>query len=97
MADVTRIDRRPFDPTVAEPQAAAVPEVIEVLEDALAEARAGRVTAVALAIVRPEGGTCDQWGMQSGRVHELMASITYLQHRYTADVLSESEQEPGPA
>ena len=58
------------------------PKVVELLEEALAEAKAGQIPAFAMAIVRPNGNINYKHTHQSGRAgaFELVGAVAMLQH-----------------
>ena len=74
MADVVG-----FRPGLATPPGEANPHVIEVLELALARAKRGEMTAVALCWVEPSRKMDTDWSRGLGR-HALIAGAVYLQH-----------------
>lgn len=55
--------------------------VVKLLEDILADARAGKVTSVAVAIVHHDGDTQAAWSMSS-QAQQQNSAIAILAHRY---------------
>ncbi len=55
--------------------------VIEVLEDALAAAKDGRLQSIALAGVRPDGAVITKWSANSNSA-PIIGAIAYLQHDF---------------
>lgn len=68
--------------TLSEVSAKPVESVIELLEKILADAKAGKITAVALATTTPAGGTGTAWTGDAWVSH-LLGSVAMLQHRLT--------------
>lgn len=79
-------------PGVTEPERPAKlqpnTDAIELLEKTLAEARAGKIRSVAVAVVEEDTRTAQWWA--GVHCHRLMASVMYLQHRMAASNVSES-------
>lgn len=65
--------------TVLEPEPAA-PDVIETLEEALAEAREGRLSAVAIAVVYRDGVGGASWSALPSRM-AMLGAISRLSHK----------------
>ena len=61
-------------------------EVIELLETALMEARAGEISGCALATTKPDGAISNRWSGDD--VVNMVASITMLQHEFLTAVLA---------
>lgn len=74
MTELTVIDAAPPDPGV-----------IEALEETLAEARAGKVSAVAIAILYRDAMTSARWS-RTMFVSALLGAIARLNHRLNAEI-----------
>lgn len=68
-----------------------IEDAINTLETALQEAREGRVVAVAVAVIRPDGAGNGAFS-QTDDVMRLLGSMSMLQHR----LLMAAEAEPNP-
>lgn len=68
-------------------------EVVEKLEELLADAKRGDIRAIGVAIVRPGYNTSTMYAVDPAEPcsHELMAAISYLQHRYAAHKVESAE------
>lgn len=64
-------------------RAACRASAVETLEAALADARDGRVVAVAVAVVRPQGGVNVAWS-RSDDLGRLLGAASVLQHKLAA-------------
>jgi hypothetical protein len=62
-----------------------IESVVERLEEALAEAREGTITAVAIAVVNSDGSTSHSWS-EADDFGKLMGAITRLQYRLNVKV-----------
>lgn len=60
-------------------------EAVEVLEALLEEARAGKIRAVAMAVVRPDRTFSTSYN-NSDAYTALLAAVTVLQHRLVAEI-----------
>lgn len=61
-------------------------DVIELLEVALMEARAGKIAGCALAVTNSDGTISNRWAVN--RSIDMIASITALQHEFVTMVLA---------
>lgn len=91
MADVVSLAGKPVEATNGN---VVVAEVVERLEELLAQARAGEVRAFGIAIVRPDHHTSTMFAIGPAEMvsHQLMAAVTYLQHRYAAHRVGSAEE-----
>lgn len=69
----------------------AVSAVVDALERALAEARAGNIRAVGLALVKTNGDISTEFASSDGNSHFLTAAIAYLHQRHINLKLGMSE------
>jgi len=81
--------------TAVEPGSADVARinavVVEMLEGLLAEAREGRVRAVAAAVVYVDGATTDMWAAGGGlRRASMVGAIEIMKARYVAELVEET-------
>lgn len=65
-------------------------EVIRLLEDTLAEAKAGNIRGVAIAVIEGDTRTTQWWAGE--QQHRLMASVCYLQYRMASHVVGKSDE-----
>ncbi len=63
------------------------PDVIEILEDFLDQARRGETIAGAIALVRPNGTICSAISAPHGGRHHLVAACNYLKQ----DIITETD------
>lgn len=76
------------------------PEIIAFCEDLVERAKRGDIRAIAVAMVKPGRLTADGWRRTyqgADCCHELMAAITYLQHRFANGVNTNWEREDVPS
>ena len=67
-------------------------KIVTRMRTLLEQAQKGEITAIAVALVRPGGTTSTMFEVGNEPIsHELMACITYLQHRYASHKLETSE------
>lgn len=72
-------------------------DVIAFIEDLLARAKRGEIQAIAIAVVDPGKHTGDGWRCAvSASMHDLMASVTYLQNRMAARTNARDQADPAP-
>lgn len=89
MSNVLSLSGRPVT-VEADSARVPVPEVVDLLCKLLVEAQRGEIRALACALVRfdHETGTMFEVPTNEPIGHEMMAAISYLQHRYAAAKLS---------
>lgn len=83
MSNIVSLDKGALPP--GEPDQ----EIIEILERYLSEARRGEITAVAIAVARPNEYTATQWCGASGTKFQLGHAISLLNHRYYQAILEQ--------
>lgn len=90
MAEVVSLSGAPVD---ARSGNVVVPEIVEKLSELLEQAKLGDIRAIGVAIVRPGYTTSTMYsaGPADPCSHELMAAITYLQHRYAGHKVDTAE------
>ena len=74
-------------------------KIIAFCEDLVTRAKAGRIRAIAVAMVQPGRKTADGWRRgEHGAdcAHELMAAITYLQLRYGSQSNANDARDESP-
>lgn len=89
MANVVSLSGKPVE---AQDGKVVVPEIVARLEGLLEQAKRGDIRAMAIALVRPGYTTSTLFECGDEPLsHELMAAITYLQHRYAAHKVETSD------
>lgn len=85
-------------PIAAAPDAAAVPSVVDRLEQLLADAKAGRMRALAYAFVDRRGNAFTAWISGEGEPtgHALIAAVSYLHHEILDEKCSDGNVASGP-